>query len=377
MSDFSDEHDKKLVQLVSKYESAGKRISWSEIAHTMRRSGKNAVQLRMRLKTLKNRLGKTVLSFPKWFFASVKKPLGHGRTILQLRTTKRNAVNPNNVVSDTNATYADNNNNGRTEPSQQAYNPEQQLVRPQKRLKKRCKPSILQTPANREPLINLLEAFELAIARPSETPLSVCVAQAVAHRIFQTVTPGDVRQRGGRTEHNVGELSIQGVSILIRACGLSREDTFVDVGSGIGNVVAQVALESLARSVIGVEVRDEMAARGDSLIKEHLHTQPRLKRIQIYKHDVRDIHAENEPWRDVTVLFCHNTLFEPHALLYLEQLCCELLALRLVVLQQPFCHRHSPRCVKAFCTMFRQQQILVVPVTFKVSQSQLVVYERM
>ena len=167
-----------------------------------------------------------------------------------------------------------------------------------------------------------------------------------------------------------------GVSRLIEVCRLTSDDVFVDVGSGIGNVVAQVALESDVALVVGIEIRRSLATRGASLISRFSTRYARLKHVTIIPEDVCSVDATTEPWLRVSVLFCHNTLFVPHAQLRLEALCCALPKLRLVVLQQSFCHRHSTRCTKEFCMLFLRREEFSVPVTFKSSLNNFVVFER-
>jgi hypothetical protein len=202
--------------------------------------------------------------------------------------------------------------------------------------------------------------------------------QYQAWDIFSTVRASDIRQASGKTEHNAGELSAIGTSMMIQACGLTHEDVFVDIGSGIGNVVAQVALETSVKAAIGVEIRGDLARIGSDLIKRFQHQYKRLQAVCIHSADIcafnwKDFHD----FQQATVLYCHNTLFKPEAQLVLEQLCCQLSRLKLVILQQPFCHRHRPTCGQVFCAIFRARlDPLIVPVTFTGSLSRLLVFER-
>jgi hypothetical protein len=210
------------------------------------------------------------------------------------------------------------------------------------------------------------------------SPLSSIESYKVVFELFASVRKVDVLQKSGKIEHNAGELTPLATTTLIRACGLTSRDTFVDVGSGIGNVVAQVALETNVSAVIGVEIREELARHGETLMKEHTQRHPQLKKVTIYPQDICAVDiACDARFRESTVLFCHNTLFKPEVLLELEKICCSLPSLRTVVLSLPFCVRHRASCLRAFCRLFRVRDTpLVTSVTFKSSASELFVYDR-
>jgi hypothetical protein len=78
MCDFTDAEDRKLVQLASKYEKRGLKRSWLKIAKTMR--GKSPAKLANRLKTLRNRYGRMVRDFPRWYFIQTRRPITNPRT---------------------------------------------------------------------------------------------------------------------------------------------------------------------------------------------------------------------------------------------------------------------------------------------------------
>jgi hypothetical protein len=197
--------------------------------------------------------------------------------------------------------------------------------------------------------------------------------------VFKTVTKADVRQASGRIEHNVGELTYAGVREILQASAFTSDDVFVDVGAGVGNVIAHVALDSTVNASVGIEVRPDVARAGGLLIKKHSVKYPRLAAVHMFVEDVRTLSLDKLPlMRECTVLFSHNTLFVPEALIALENLCCHLPRIRIVILQQPFCHRHRPTCTREFCTLFRARQSpLAVSVTFTTTLSSLTVYDRL
>ncbi|KAE8912920.1 hypothetical protein PF003_g2509 [Phytophthora fragariae] len=76
-----------------------------------------------------------------------------------------------------------------------------------------------------------------------ETLLTVPAAIRVLVSLFSEITANDIRQKSGRRENNAGELLPSGVADMLAAMEpLDERDVFLDVGAGIGNVLAQVAL---------------------------------------------------------------------------------------------------------------------------------------
>ena len=181
--------------------------------------------------------------------------------------------------------------------------------------------------------------------------------------IFATVTKADVRQPAGKREYNASELSMSGVSRMLDALGfIKHDDVFLDVGAGVGNVVAQVALESNFRWCIGVEMRSELVSLFNTLIS--CRNEERLEHVialdvDITKHSLEIIH----PVTETTHLFCHNTLFTEESKLALEELCW-LPKLRCIAVSELLCPRHSARCKRPICHMWQVQQTVMVKVTY-------------
>ncbi|KAL3672616.1 hypothetical protein V7S43_001911 [Phytophthora oleae] len=63
-TNFLDGEDKQLVSLAFEYESAGKRISWNDLASRMRRK-RHPRELEQRLRALKRTYGKDIARFPR------------------------------------------------------------------------------------------------------------------------------------------------------------------------------------------------------------------------------------------------------------------------------------------------------------------------
>ena len=376
MTDFSDREDRMLVQLAHKQEVQGRtRLSWALIAKQMPSTRKTPEQLRLRLAGLKNRFGKDLARIPR-FVQRGKKTVRKQREQHSNRETTHCAQTKSidSGLCESLIKLFDNENEDDDNDDANALAVPLTLVgglskelAAVDRVKKLCR-----RPKERMPL---------PVEQHTHQGVSGCDSLASHHivsEVFRMVTKADVRQASGKTEHNVGELTTTGTSVLIDACRLTSADVFVDVGAGIGNVVAQVALESNVRSCVGVEIRCDLAEQGKSLIKQFSTKYPRLHAVTMYAEDICAFQIHSPPdFYLATVLFCHNTLFQPEAQMVVERLCCVLPRLRVVVLQQPFCPRHRPSCLREFCTLFRQRQSpLTVSVTFTNSQSRLVVFER-
>ncbi|GMF19053.1 unnamed protein product [Phytophthora fragariaefolia] len=87
-------------------------------------------------------------------------------------------------------------------------------------------------------------------------------AQAV-NSIFGNIRASEVHQQTGRTYYNAGEILPSGVSRILTAIGLLDEaDVFLDVGAGVGNIIAHVALTTDARRCVGIEVRSDLVSLG-------------------------------------------------------------------------------------------------------------------
>ena len=121
------------------------------------------------------------------------------------------------------------------------------------------------------------------VSAPSNT--AVCppttVYKAVSS-VFATVTQSDVRQCGGQQHLNAGEITMASLTKIIDVIGdISPQDVFLDVGSGVGNVVAQMALATTARFSIGIEIRGDVANLSTELLRAAKLKWPRLEATEL------------------------------------------------------------------------------------------------
>lgn len=362
MADFSDQQDRLIVQFAHAQERAGAtRLSWVSIAKKIK--NKKPEQVRLRLATLKKRFGPHVAQFPRRYFdaprnrvvptTQVKSMYDKTATDMDVKSTNKNACSIKTLIDLFDVCDDDD------EPSATLTDFIGFVDQPneRRRLNRRPKPAVVQ-----------------------KTPIAPDTSSLfVMLEVFKAVTKADVRQASGRIEHNVGELTYVGVREILRASAFTSDDVFVDVGAGVGNVIAHVALDSEVNASVGIEVRPDVARTGEQLIKKHSVKYPRLAAVHMFVADVRALPLDKLPlMRECTVLFSHNTLFVPEALIALENLCCHLPRIRIVILQQPFCHRHRPTCTREFCTLFRARQSpLAVSVTFTTTMTSLTVYDRL
>ncbi|GMF55140.1 unnamed protein product [Phytophthora fragariaefolia] len=100
--------------------------------------------------------------------------------------------------------------------------------------------------------------------------LTVPAAFSALATFFSHITVKDIRQESGRTLNNAGELLPQSVAAMLTALGpLGEHDVFMDVGAGIGNVLAQVALTTKVGRCLGIEVRNELCSIAEKHLRRH------------------------------------------------------------------------------------------------------------
>ena len=354
MANFSDEEDKELFQLARKYVDAGWTIRWDTIATKMRHTKKKKEVLRGRFSTLKITYGKDLSKFPRRFFAPVKP-----------RRKKKN-----------------------TKMTIQASESLLMLSS----LPKKPPPVLVPSLPKKSPPFNMLKAFDALLSAlqnktredksPStqdacEAPLDKEEAYEAVDAIFESVVKKTVLHSGKDIHLNTGELSFDGVSALIESIGdISTQDRFLDIGSGLGNVVTQVALQTKMKRSIGVEIRRSVANLGKKLIEAKCCEMPRLKKVQIIAEDMCDVDLlADEEIKETTVLFSSNKLFLPATNLAMERVICDLKNLRYVFLGQPFCQRHTKRCCKEFCLLWVLCEEIKVDMTWTSTEVMLYKYK--
>lgn len=323
MSDFSDAADNLLVQLALAYNDGCGTIDWKKIARMMLCTGKTQVQLRSRLRTLMQTHGKDLAKFPRRFFRT---------RIVQVGTApvRRAALHPRKIEA--------------TE------------------------------------MVDISASVSNIAATPLTTPrFSEVEAHKITLDLLHQVSRRDVAHRGGCSHLNTGELTASSVSRILRALPVveGQVDSFADIGAGVGNVVIQVALESTMAFCVGVEIREELVTVVTRIVRDNVKTYPELRKVWMKQGDVVKM-----PWhvtanlQACSVIYCSNVLFNARANAYIEDIACYSRVVRAVVLLQKPCARHTKRCAKLFCQMFRLYNTLQVDVHWTSSKTNVFIYER-
>lgn len=311
MSNFSDHDDRILLQLVKAESERSKRLNWKRIAENMLCTGKNRNELRGRLNTLKKTYGKDLKDFPPRFF-----------------TPKIN--------------------NTRQKPKSV-------------RMKKTNKQKLVEF--GKGPSTDVTEALLLLASKTNHSTIhSSEQIQNIIKKMFQNITLSDILQPSGSTDFNSGEITVEGISsILLEIPDLSVMDSFADIGSGIGNILAQVALETPVRMCFGIECRPELVNIARRAFKAALKETPTLAKVNMTCEDIRAPRWHTEAnLRACTVLYSNNLVFRPDANLQLEAFVTSENRLRYVVVFKKFCCRHRDGCQRLFCTLWQLQSIVRV-----------------
>jgi ribosomal protein S9 len=183
--------------------------------------------------------------------------------------------------------------------------------------------------------------------------------------LFASVPKAVVRHSGKNVDLNTGELSVVGTTKLINFIGdITKYDVFLDVGSGIGNVIAQMAVQTAVARSIGIEIRDDVANVGAKLIADKAQKFSLLRKVDVIVADVKSVDLKRFQGNKPTVFFSNNRLFKPLNNLAMENMILEMTQLRLIVLGTSFCIRHRASCRREFCLLWELDQTIELPVTW-------------
>ncbi|EGZ05204.1 hypothetical protein PHYSODRAFT_534456, partial [Phytophthora sojae] len=160
------------------------------------------------------------------------------------------------------------------------------------------------------------------------------------HDAVSSLYASALRQPVHAPDCHAGEISPTGVSAILAVIPtLTIADAFVDFGSGIGNVVAQVALETCVGRCIGIEFQDNLA-------------------------NIAMSPAVREDIDGCSVLFANNIVFEPTSFAALEDFASSAAGLVHVVVMATICGRHRPTCPRNFCSVWTLRQRIDVQVSW-------------
>jgi H3 lysine-79-specific histone-lysine N-methyltransferase len=180
-------------------------------------------------------------------------------------------------------------------------------------------------------------------------------------------------------EQYLGEVSMASVTALLKVLEIQQKDVFMDVGAGIGNIIAQVALQSLAHQVLGIEIRESAVLVAKQILADTAIRYPQLLKITMLDGDIR---ASETIAHDIvlscTILYSFNKVFDHTSNMAIEALSCQLSRLRLVAVANKFCPRHDLRqtCRNQFCAKWKLREQVEVNVTYSSKPVLFCIYER-
>jgi Histone methylation protein DOT1 len=196
-------------------------------------------------------------------------------------------------------------------------------------------------------------------------------------KIFCHLSKADVRQPSGERHLNAGEIAPLGVTAILQVADLGYTDTFLDIGSGIGSVVAQVILMTPVCQAIGLEIRSALAKKSRDAIQAAKEDYERLHLVRIITGDIKaltkDMDDQLEP---TTVVYSNNLCFQPADNLYVDDFICRTPNIRLVILSDPFCPRCTGQCTKTFCKLWKEFKTVSVKACWTDTPINVTFYKR-
>ncbi|POM76085.1 Histone methylation protein DOT1 [Phytophthora palmivora] len=345
---FQDWEDKQLVQIALQFEIEGIRITWDYVARRMAKFKRSARQLQLTY-------GKTIAISPPCFFSSASRlrPVLLTVSAGVTRRVRSVALHPTLPASAEASLRT-------SRVSRQAANvPLSATVNMQLPAEK-----YVPTPPNELQLTDSVSATAKSahqILAPNLLTLPEVTCAMVS--IFGDISAKDVRQHAGQMHNNAGELLPSGISAMLEALGtLSDRDVFLDVGAGISNVLAQVALTTKVSKCIGVERSSD--------------TYPLLRKVFLKAADVRDlVLSKQPPTCEATIVFANYFLFEETAKLVVATELSGMLTAGVIAATSLFCPRHSARCSQPFCERWKLDQTVMVACSWKSELTPFYVYK--
>ena len=208
----------------------------------------------------------------------------------------------------------------------------------------------------------------------SVEPLPSVAAEMAVTKIFADIPKKVVHQSAKCVHENVGEILPSSVTELFSGLTINSHDVFIDIGAGIGNVVAQIALYSKVSLCIGVEMRADVVESGKKQVSRHVMLFPALRRVQYIASQFE--YVPEQRFRRATILYCFNLLFQTTSQLQLEVLVCDLRQLKCVILAVLPCPRHRITCKREFCLLWTLAYECRVQVSWSSAGATMYVFKR-
>ncbi|KAF1783515.1 histone H3-K79 methyltransferase [Phytophthora cactorum] len=187
--------------------------------------------------------------------------------------------------------------------------------------------------------------------------------------IFESVTRQEVVYPGCSPHLNAGEILPSGVSALIAAIQhvgvIQPADVFMDIGSGVGNVIVQFALMTPVRACVEIEIRDQFVDRCHDVFGENVATWPDLQKVEVYAVDANQVELSMiYPFSSSTIVFANNLRFEPATTNHITSEFLFLTDAWLIAVTSEICPRHNSMCTQEFCSRWMVHSFVDVPVSW-------------
>ncbi|KAE9088043.1 hypothetical protein PF005_g20579 [Phytophthora fragariae] len=215
--------------------------------------------------------------------------------------------------------------------------------------------------------------FRLAQTMPVLSPSS---AEEAVTSMFADVPRAAVGYDGGNSHLNVGEVLPSGVTVLLRELGeIDASDVFLDIGSGLGNVIAQVVLATKISKAIGVEVRADVYRLGVEMIARSPHGRQVNERAELYCKDITGLCISRlPPYELATIVFWNNILFESVTIEHVKRELTDMLQARLIICTTSVCPRHREPNFSGFCSSFELFKEVDIACSWKAEPARAYVY---
>ncbi|POM62880.1 hypothetical protein PHPALM_27910 [Phytophthora palmivora] len=157
-----------------------------------------------------------------------------------------------------------------------------------------------------------------------------------------------------------------GVTAILSALPrLRATDIFLDISSGIGNVVVQVCLETLVGLCLGVEVQQQLVGLSTSLITSAKPSFSRLNKVRVYEADMRQLYRTvKAAVESSNIVFSNNLAFDPPSNMALDSFVTRAPPLAHVITTSKLCGRHRDGYQRSFCLIWKLHQIIPVSVSW-------------
>ncbi|KAG6953291.1 hypothetical protein JG688_00012900 [Phytophthora aleatoria] len=367
---FLEEEYKQLVQLARAYTDQGVHVAWNQVANMMHRWKRRPKELEQRLNSLKRTFGKDLAAFPPSFFATVQGTRGRrSRLVQRIRRPAPVSCGEREMLclAATNSTVpqlttelsyqpADTREAGMI-PSRHDLSESTIAVASMNMLMVGEEESLLTGKVSVDIPCSMVESVSeplpcIHVNNQEHTKiLSPCSAARVIWTTFESISRNIVAYPSSAPRLNAGELLPTAVSKLVSAISsinrITQDDSFLDIGFGVGNVLAQFALETAIGASIGIE---------------------------LFPADVRHLDISMiTPFASATIVFANNVRYEPTTNNHIYDEVFFMVKAWIAVLTSEVCSRHNGACAKDFCCRWELKPVLLVCVSWP-KQTNLYIY---